>query len=178
MFNVVNFHTSSRCSQNPTDPGPLTSSTWKDEAPRGEAAPHVPSAAAICLVWETSNSSRTFALPFRDRRSQITQPRSSAPGELFSTGSAESKKNGSGLEQPWLNNCVNVIEIRVFFQVKMALYSQCQVACISETPQIWGYPLISPKVFFFFFPSSFSLFLFRTEIPGSEILPSPINMTF
>lgn len=186
MFSVVNFHMSSRCSQNPPDPRPLTSSTWKDEAPRSTSVPPVSSAAAICLVWETSNSSHTFALPLWDRMSQMTQPRSSAQGvgAVVLHRICREKENGSGLEQPWLNNCVNITQVRMFFEVKMALHSQCWFVCVEETPKTLGYPFIPPPPASFFFfsssssPSSFSSILFKTEIPGSEILPRPINMTF
>lgn len=70
----------------------------------------VPFAAAICLVWETSNSSVTLLLPLWGRTSQITQLRFSPRVGLYSTGSAESEKMDL-----ILNNCINVIEIHVVF---------------------------------------------------------------
>lgn len=70
----------------------------------------VPFAAAICLAWETANSSLTIPLPLWGWMSQIIQPRSSPRVGLYSTGSAESQKLDL-----ILNKHANVIEIHVFF---------------------------------------------------------------
>lgn len=65
-------------------------------------------------------------------------------------------------------------------KVKTTFSSPCWIGCIQETQNILGCSIISRKFFclFFFPPSSLTLVVFRTEIPGSEILPIPIKMTF
>lgn len=131
----------------------------------------VPFAAATCLVWETSSY-----FPF-----EIGCPESHSQG-LGKDGFILHRicrewEKGSDFEQLWLNNCVKVIEIRVFPGEKDFLLKMLDWMHLGYPENLGMYHNFL-KVFFFFPSPSFTLVLFRTEILESEILPIPINMTF
>lgn len=125
----------------------------------------VPFAAAVCLAWEASNSSLAILLPLWGRMSQITQARSSPRVGLYSTGSAESEKMDL-----ILNNCVNVIEIHVFFQEKGTFHSQCWIECTWETQKVLDCPIIS-QFFFSFFFSYLDFFLGKKSLVRNFVYP-------
>lgn len=66
VSNMMNVHMSSQRSQDPLDPGPLTSSTEKDVVPRSDAAPLSTLCSCHLLRLEVVQFlSRTFASPLR-----------------------------------------------------------------------------------------------------------------
>ena len=171
---VLNFHMSSRCSQ---DPQTLASHILclKGWGSRSESAPYVTlRSCPLLALGDVRFLPLTFHFLFEGW----------CP-KLHSRGLhhriCRGWENRSDLEQPWLNNCVNIVEIHGFFQMKTALHSQGGLDAFRRPRNPWVVPWLLQSCFVFCFfsaPSSLILILFRTEIPGLEILPIPTNMAF
>lgn len=159
-FTVINFHMSSRCSQ---DSQALASHILclKGWGSRSEPAPCITLRSCPLLalgdVWFLP---LTFHFLFEGRCPKL---HSQGLHHRICRG----WENRSNLEQLWLNNCVNIVEIHGFFQMKIAFHSQGGLEAFRRPRNFWVVPWLLQSCFVFCFfpaPSSLTLILFRTEI--------------
>ena len=138
-FIIMNFPVSSLCSQDPLDPGPshpLPERTrFQEWTCTSLYPPQLPSAwSGRCPIPpHTSTSSLSWDVPNYTAK-VFTK------GRLILHRICREWESGSDLEQLWLNNCVNVFEIHVFFQVKSAFHSQGRLDTFRRPRKSWVVP--------------------------------------
>ena len=141
---VLNFHMSSRCSQ---DPQTLASHILclKGWGSRSESAPCVTLRSCPLLAL---GDVRFLPLTFHFL-SEGWCPKLHSQGLHHRI--CRGWENRSNLEQPWLNNCVSVVEIHGFFPDENSIPLTRWLGHIQKTQKLLGCPMTSPKLFCFLF---------------------------